>query len=102
MSKESSVSLPATIQAKRADILRIARLHGAGRVRVFGSAARGEATPQSDLDLLVEFEPNRSLLDQVALIQDLESLLGCKVDVVEPDALHWYIRERVLQEAVFL
>ncbi len=94
--------LPATIQAKRMEILRIARTHGADRIRIFGSAARGEAGPDSDLDLLVEFEPARSLLDQIALIQDLESLLGCKVDVVEPDALHWYIRERVLQEAVFL
>jgi predicted nucleotidyltransferase len=97
-----SVPLPATIQAKRMEILRIARTHGADRIRIFGSAARGEAGPDSDLDLLVEFEPARSLLDQIALIQDLESLLGCKVDVVEPDALHWYIRERVLQEAVFL
>ncbi len=87
------------VREKRHDILRIAARHGASNVRVFGSVARGEAGPGSDLDLLVSLAPGRSLLDHVALWQDLEDLLHCKVDVVSEQALHWYIRERVLEEA---
>lgn len=59
----------------------------------------GEENPDSDIDLLVTFEPERSLLDHVALSQDLEELLGRRVDVVSDRALHWYIRDRVLREA---
>ncbi len=81
-------------------ILRIAAQHGARNVRVFGSFSRGEARPDSDLDLLVDIENERTLLDQIALWQDLEDLLGRKVDVVTPDALHWLIRDDVLEEAV--
>jgi predicted nucleotidyltransferase len=88
------------LQIKREEILRIAARHGATNIRVFGSVARGEAGPDSDVDFLVELEPGRSLLDHVALLQDLEDLLGCKVDLVEPEGLHWYIRDRVLQEAM--
>jgi len=51
-------------------------------VRVFGSLARGEAGPDSDIDILVKRDPGRSLLDIVAIKQDLEDLLGCEVDVV--------------------
>ncbi len=91
-----------TLRRHRDAILSVALRHGASNVRVFGSAARGEAGPGSDLDLLVDLEPGRSLLDHVALIQDLEDLLGRKVDVVEAQALHWYIRDRVLAEAVEL
>ncbi|MHC4445430.1 MAG: nucleotidyltransferase family protein [Planctomycetota bacterium] len=87
------------LQDKREEILEIAARHGAHNVRVFGSVVRGEAGDRSDLDLLVELEPGRSLMDHVALTQDLEDLLGCKVDVVETQALHWYIRDRVLEEA---
>ena len=88
------------LEAKRDEILKIAAQHGARNLRVFGSLATGKAGPRSDLDLLVEFEPGRSLLDHVALVQDLEDLLGRKVDVVTEKALHWYIRDRVLREAV--
>ncbi len=88
------------LESKRGEILQIAAKHGAHNVRIFGSVARGEATPESDLDFLVELEPGRSLLDHVALLQDLEGLLGRKVDLVEPEALHWYIRARILQEAI--
>ena len=85
---------------KRADILRLATRHGASSVRVFGSVARGEAGPDSDVDLLVKMEPDRSLLDHVALWQELEDLLGRKVDLVSEKALHRRMRERVLAEAI--
>lgn len=88
------------LRDRREDILRVAAQHGAQKVRVFGSAARGDAGPDSDLDFLVEFEEGRSLLDVTALWQDLEELLGRKVDIVEPEGLHWYIRDRVLREAL--
>ena len=87
------------LQEKRQDILRIASRHGAANVRVFGSVQHDEDTEGSDVDLLVDFEQGRSLLDQVGLIQDLEDLLGCRVDVVTEAGLHWYIRERVRKEA---
>ncbi len=88
------------ILAHRDQILRIAEQYGASNVRIFGSVARGEAQPDSDLDLLVDLEPGRSLLDHIALIQDLEDLLHRKVDVVESQALHARIRNRVLAEAI--
>jgi hypothetical protein len=83
----------------RVAIHALAAQHGAHDVRVFGSFARGEARPDSDLDLLVAFEPGRSLLDQVALAQDLEALLGRRVDVVTEDGLYWLLRRRILREA---
>jgi len=88
------------LKSKRSEILHLAIQHGARNVRLFGSVARGEAGPESDVDILIDFEANRSLLDHVALMQDLEDLLGRKVDVISAKALHWYIRERVLKEAV--
>jgi predicted nucleotidyltransferase len=90
------------IRQKRQEIIHLAAKHGAHNVRVFGSAARGEAGPSSDIDLLVELESGRSLLDHVALVQDLEALLGRRVDVVTERSLHWYIRDRVIEEAVRL
>jgi len=88
------------LHAKRDEILCIAAKHGVRNIRVFGSAARGDSTPDSDVDFLVELEPSRSLIDHVAFLQELEDLLGRKVDLVEPEGLHWYIRDRVLAEAV--
>src|SRR3990170_9138207 len=84
---------------KRDDVLRIAAEHGARNVRVFGSAARGEATETSDLDFLVEMEPERSLLDLAALRNDLMDLLGREVDVVTEDGLYWLLRRKLLREA---
>ncbi|MBI2468968.1 MAG: nucleotidyltransferase family protein [Candidatus Rokubacteria bacterium] len=85
---------------KRAeDIRRIAQRHGAIRVRVFGSRAEGTSGPSSDLDVLVELEPRRDLLDLIGLKQDLEKLLGCRVDVVEEGGLSPYLRDRILRQA---
>jgi predicted nucleotidyltransferase len=94
------MSIDPRLQEKRDEILRLASLHGAHNVRVFGSVARGQAHPGSDVDILVELEPGRSLLDLSGLLLDLQQLLGCKVDVVTEKSLHWYIRDRVVQEAV--
>lgn len=93
------MSINEIISSKRDEILRVAKKHGARNIRIFGSAARGEAGPYSDVDFLVEMEPGRSLIDHVALWQDLEEILDCKIDVVSEKALHWYIRDRVLNEA---
>ncbi len=93
------MTLAESLDEKREEILRIARQHGARNVRLFGSAAAGEETPSSDVDFLVEFEPGRSLLDVVAIRQDLADLLGRKVDVVNERALHWYLRARILAQA---
>ena len=71
-------------------------------VGIFGSVAKGKECPESDLDILVDLEPGRTLLDLVAVKQDLEDLLGCKVDVVTEAAVSPYIRENVLREAVSL
>ena len=90
------------IRKKREMILAIAKDHGALSVRIFGSYARGEEQPPSDIDLLVEMEPGRSLLDIVAIKQEVEDLLGKKVDVVTKAALSPYLRDEVLQEAVVL
>jgi len=94
------ISLHELREEKRQAILDVAYRHGARNIRVYGSVARGQATPNSDLDLLVEWEPGRSLLDVVGLKQDLEDLLGVTVDVGSERGLHWFIRDEVLREAV--
>jgi predicted nucleotidyltransferase len=87
------------LKEKREEILRLCATYGARNVRVFGSVVRGEASDQSDIDFLVEFEPGRSLLDQAGLVLDLEELLGRKVDVVTEGGLYWLLRRRILKEA---
>jgi predicted nucleotidyltransferase len=88
------------LQSRRDDILRIARHHGVGRVRVFGSYARGTPSEASDVDLLIEVDGPTSPWFPGGLVADLEALLGCRVDVVEADALRPDMRERALAEAV--
>jgi len=90
------------LQEKREEILGLARKYGARDIRVFGSAARGEADDRSDIDFLVNMEPGRSLLDLGGLLMDLRALLGCEVDVVTERGLKKRIRDRVLREAVQL
>ena len=75
------------LRRRRTEILRAARNRRAHRIAVVGSVARGEARAGSDIDLLVDFEPGASLLDQVGLFQDLEDLLGVGVDVVSRSGL---------------
>ena len=96
------MELAALLKAQRPAILQLAAQHGASNVRVFGSVARGDDGPESDVDLLVALADDRSLLDLVGLWQDLEDLLQRKVDVVTDGGLHERIRERVLGEAVTL
>jgi hypothetical protein len=93
------MAIEATVAQRRDEILSVAARHGAHNVRVFGSVVRGEAREDSDLDLLVDFEPGRSLLDQVELTLDLEALLGRKVHVVTEGGLYWLLLRRVLKEA---
>jgi uncharacterized protein len=88
------------LKSKREEILAIATRHGAYHIRLFGSVARGEAGAESDVDFLVELEPNRSLLDHAGLLLDLEEYLACKVDVVTERGLKPRIKDRVLREAV--
>lgn len=87
------------LAAKREEILRIAERHGARNVRVFGSLVRGEDTGASDIDLLVSTHGQTSPWFPVALVADLEALLGRKVDVVTEDGLYWLLRRRILKEA---
>ena len=88
------------LQRYRGEILRLASQHGATNVRVFGSFAHGEAGPDSDVDLLVDLEPGFTLIDLGGLLMDLQDLLGRRVEIVTPNGLHWFIRDRVVQEAV--
>ena len=93
------VTLETLRSEQRDEIMRLAQRRGAQNLRVFGSVARGEANDHSDLDLLVAWEPGRSLLDHAGLVQDLQELLGIKVHVGTEKSLHWYVRERILREA---
>jgi predicted nucleotidyltransferase len=88
------------LKQKHAEILRIASKYGAFNLRVFGSVARAEADEHSDIDLVVEMEPGRSLFDLGGMQSELETLLGRRVDVVTEKGLKARIRNRVLQEAI--
>lgn len=89
------------LRARRDEILALAEKHGATNVRVFGSVARGDSTPDSDVDLLVDQDWSQlSSWGGMGLIVTLEDLLGCNVDVATVDELKPHIRERVLKEAI--
>lgn len=88
------------IQQQKKNILAIARQHGLIRLRLFGSVVRGEETPQSDIDLLVDLEPGRSMFDLGGALIQLQELLRRKVDIVTEGGLHWYLKEKIMQEAV--
>lgn len=86
------------LRERRDEIYRIAAEHGVTRLRVFGSVARGEARPDSDLDLLIDVGPATSSWFPAGLIIDLEQLLGCHVDVVTEKGLNPAIRDTVLRD----
>lgn len=88
------------LAAARRTVARLAAKHGVRRLRLFGSAARGEDAPGSDLDLLVDFAGPHDLLDLAGLKADLEEALACKVDATTPAGLHPRLRAGILQEAV--
>ncbi len=97
------MTLKELIQDKRAEILAIAAKHGAYNVRIFGSVARGEATEDSDIDFLIDYDSSkRSPWFPVGLILDLENLLQRRVDVATVEMLKERIRDRVLKEAIKL
>ncbi len=93
------MSIQELLRAKRDGILRIAERHGARDVRVFGSVATGEATETSDVDLLVTTTDSTSPWFPAGLIEELEALLGRKVDVVTEAGLYWLLRRRILKQA---
>ena len=86
------------IRQRRDKIVQLADKYGAKNIRIFGSFARGDNNSESDADFLVNMEG--SLLRRIAFMQDLEDLLGRKVDVVKEKSVHWYVRERIMKEAV--
>lgn len=88
------------ILKRREEIIAVAKQHGASDVRIFGSVARGDATEASDLDLIVRFEPGRTLLDHGGLLMDLRDLLRIKVDVIDEGALSGRFEQIARREAV--
>jgi predicted nucleotidyltransferase len=90
------------LRARRTEILELAARHGARNVRVFGSVARGDDKNGSDVDLLVDVDSGRTLLDVIGLEQDLEELLGRPVEVLTDGGLSPYLKDRILAEATAL
>ncbi len=88
------------LELRREEILALAAKYGARNIRVFGSVARGEGGPASDVDFLVDIEEGRNLLDLVGFWQDLQELLGCRVDVITDGGISPYLRERIQSEAI--
>jgi uncharacterized protein len=90
------------LRQKRAEILAIADKYGATNLRIFGSVSRGDDRPDSDIDILIDQENAWSLVDHVAMMQDLEDLLERKVDLATADALRPGFKDRILQDAIAL
>lgn len=83
-------------------ILSISSKHKASNIRVFGSVVRGEENENSDIDFLVTFDSNSNLFDKIELTRDLESLLNKKVDIISDNYIHWYLKDKILSEAIEL
>ncbi len=93
------MTLKEKVQARREAVLEIAARYGVSNVRIFGSLARGDERERSDLDLLVSLAQRRGLLDLIGFKQDVEELLGARVDVVEDAGLSPFMKNRILEEA---
>ena len=98
--QQQGMALDQLLREKRDDINRIAARHGAYNIRVFGSVARGEAGPESDIDILIDVGPTTSSWFPAGLILDLEDLLGRRVEVITEKALNPELRDHVLREAI--
>lgn len=96
---DESQAMEQGVERKREAILDVAARHGARNVRIFGSVARGDDRPDSDVDFLVDMEADRSLLDLIGLSQELEALLERKVDVLTDQSLAPSVRQRIANEA---
>jgi uncharacterized protein len=94
------VSIQKKLKEKRTEILSIAHHHGVIAIKIFGSVARNEDSANSDIDFIIETGKKRTPFFPGGFISDLEALLECRVDVVTVNALHWFIRDRVLKEAI--
>jgi predicted nucleotidyltransferase len=88
-----------SIREKRNAIQKITSQYGAHHIRIFGSIANHAGHADSDVDFLIDLDKGRSLLDLGGLQIDLQNLLGCKVDLVTEKGLHWYLKDKILQEA---
>lgn len=97
-----SVTTLSELRERRVEILNVARARGASRVRVFGSVARGDNNDGSDIDFLVDLDPDRNLMDLGGLLMDLRDLLGREVDVVTEAGLRPRVAMRVLADAIEL
>jgi predicted nucleotidyltransferase len=100
MRHNKAMTLDELRRSKRDEILWIATKHGARNVRVFGSLARGEHSPSSDVDILVDMDPDRSLMDLGGLLMDLQAMLETRVDVATEKMLRPKIREWAMRDAV--
>ena len=94
------MSLYELLNTKKDAIAQLAREYGASNIRVFGSVARGDETPESDIDLLVDMDLDRSVFSQITPNSTIEALLGRKVDLVTERSIYWLIRRRILKEAI--
>ena len=100
MARLKTERLPRFLTSKRDEILHLAERRGASNVRVFGSVARGEDRPESDIDFLVAFPPDTSIFTVVGLWRELSELLGCEVDLLTDDALDESMKATILRDAV--
>jgi predicted nucleotidyltransferase len=94
------MSLDELRRTRRHEILDVAKTFGARNVRVFGSVARGKDTAASDIDLLVDLDPDRTLMDLGGLLMELQTLLGRPVDVTTEAMLRPHVREQALRDAI--
>lgn len=93
------MTLKAELRLRRMDIIKIAQYYGVYNIRIFGSVKNEIERLDSDIDLLVDLEKGRSLLDLGGMVFDLQQLLGRKVDIVTEKGLHWYVKDKIINEA---